>query len=82
MPVSKVFLFSDQGKAQEKFARHKGQINDGFNVIMVGPTDVFRITDQSPNKIEWASENENDWYMVIVTEAPVWAAGSGVVPGP
>ncbi|MEQ1513476.1 MAG: hypothetical protein ABL934_12480 [Lysobacteraceae bacterium] len=80
MGVSKIFLFSNVEEAQEKFAQYKHLEN--FNTLLIGPTDIFRITGQSPNKIEWTSGADRDWYMVIVTEAVVWTAGDGVVEGP
>lgn len=80
MGVSKIFLISDEQEAQQKFAQYKGL--QGFNTLLIGPTDIFRITGQSPNKIEWTSGEDHDWYMVMVTGAEVWTAGDGVVEGP
>lgn len=80
MGVSKVFLIADAQEAQSQFAFYKSLA--GFNTLLIGPTDVFRITGQSPNKIEWKSGAEHDWFMVVVTEAPVWIAGDGVAEGP
>jgi len=82
MSVSKIFLFSDKVQAQNKFGQYSKLADNGFNAILIGPTDVFRITGQSPNKIEWASGEENDWYMVIITESVVWTAGEGVQEAP
>jgi hypothetical protein len=80
MGVSKIFLISNAEEAQRKFAQYKAL--DNSNTLLIGPTDIFRITGQSPNKIEWASGADHDWYMVVVTEASVWTAGEGVVVGP
>ncbi|MDR6841200.1 hypothetical protein [Pseudoxanthomonas sacheonensis] len=80
MDVSKIFLIADEEEAQRKFAQYK--FLDGFNTLLIGPTDIFRITGQAPNKIEWKSGADHDWYMVVVTEATVWTAGDGVVEGP
>lgn len=80
MDVSKVFLFTDAEKAQEKFAFYKNL--EHHNTLLIGPTDVFRITGSAPNKIEWSSGKDRDWFMVIVTKAEVWIAGDGVFEGP
>lgn len=80
MDVSKIFLFSDAEEAQGKFGQYQSLA--GHNVLLIGPTDVFRITGQSPNRIEWASGSTRDWYMVIVTKAEVWTAGDGVMEAP
>lgn len=80
MDVSRIFLFDDADEAQNKYAYYS-QIS-GFNVLLIGPTDVFRIKGQSPNTIEWRSGQAFDWHMLIVTEAEVWTSGDGVVPGP
>ena len=80
MGVSKIFLTSSEEEAQEKFAQFKSL--DGSNTLLIGPTDIFRITGQSPNKIEWNSGEDQDWYMVVVTEAEIWTAGDGVMEGP
>jgi hypothetical protein len=78
--VSKIYMFTDEEKAQSKFAQYRSL--DDHNALLIGPTDMFRITGHTPNKIEWKSGNDHDLYMVIVTKAGVWTAGEGVHEGP
>lgn len=80
MAVSKIMLFDNAEAAQAKYAFYKAR--EGFNTLLIGPTDIFRITGQSPNMIEWNSGTTHDWYMLVLTEAVVWKAGQGVIEGP
>lgn len=75
MSVSRIFLLSNLKDAQEKFAYYAG--DNTMNVLLIGPTDIFRIIGQSPNVIEWKSGPGQDWYMVVVTGAAVSTSGNG-----
>lgn len=80
MSVSKIFMFTDEKLALEKFFSYRSMA--GYNVLLIGPTDVFRIRGSSPDKIEWSSGTDRDWYMVILTEAGILIDGAGFSTAP
>lgn len=80
MPVTKITLFDNYAEAKARYDLLK--FRPRSKTVLIGPTDVFRITGQSPNTIEWKSGDVNDWYMLIDTSVDVAQAGNGYVSDP
>lgn len=78
MTISKITLFDNAEEAQAAFAFNKTR--EGFNTLLIGPTDIFRVT--GPGAMQWKSGPNRDWYVLILTESEVWYAGEGVIDGP
>lgn len=80
MAITKITLFDNYEDAKAKYDLLK--FRPRSKTLLIGPTDVFRITGQSPNTIEWKSGEANDWYMLIDTAADIFQAGNGFVTDP
>jgi hypothetical protein len=64
--LTRVYAFKGIDEAAKAAGHWKGH---GFNVVVAGPTDAIRLSNEDTGTAFWESGESADWYLVVASKA-------------